>query len=110
MDTRKPTDIQITEIPIVSDTEIAERAAKKLFGSYGINFEHDIRNAFLAAIREARASRDREVEELKADKQRLDWLSEQIGPGYAGAIVEVANLVPRHGGNFREAIDKAMLK
>lgn len=42
------------------------------------------------------------------DKRRVDWLAQQIGPGYAGGIVTVANLIPVHGGDFRSAIDAAM--
>lgn len=42
------------------------------------------------------------------DREIVDWLAKQIGPGYAGGIVMVVNLIPTHGGDFRSACRTAM--
>lgn len=53
----------------------------------------------------AKVMQDRD--EARKDTARLDWLDCELGPGYIGALVRIANLMHNQP-NFRAAIDEAM--
>ncbi len=48
------------------------------------------------------------VAELRDDAERLSWLEKEIGPGHAGAVVRIANLMSESPFSLRAAIDAAM--
>jgi hypothetical protein len=87
--------------PLSEPTEFAEHleAQKRAGGPEALAMQPWLDQSRLAVLRQASEP---------TDKEMLDWLAEQIGPGYAGGIVTVANLIPEFGGDFRSAIRAAM--